>query len=131
MPNARFRSVITLAQMILLRLSAWSCLAILQIPVASSAIAAPSPVRCNGAALSGGAQMLCSHTQPRAPAQTCTYSWALVTLENQTNVVSGSFLIQPGASQRQVYRGSGFDHAAFPPIVLCQPQGRAQKATNP
>ena len=53
-------------------------------------------VSCGGAVLLGGAQLLCSHVDPSAPAQICTYSWALATPANQTQVVEGSFLIAAG-----------------------------------
>lgn len=82
-------------------------------------------VNCGGAALLGGAQLLCSHMNPREPAQLCTFSWALATQNNQTQVVQGSFLLQPGASNMQVYQGSGFAHAMSEPIVLCQGKRRA------
>jgi len=82
-------------------------------------------VNCGGAALLGGAQLLCSHTDPHEPAQLCTFSWALATAANQTLVVQGSFLIPPGASNVQVYQGGGFTHALSDPIVLCQGKHRA------
>ncbi|WP_246731786.1 hypothetical protein [Methylocapsa sp. S129] len=81
---------------------------------------AKTVVSCGGAALLSGAQLLCSHTDPKAPAQLCTFSWALATLANQTQVVSGSFLLPPGSSNVQVYEGGGFSHAMSGPIVLCQ-----------
>ena len=77
------------------------------------------------AALFGGAQLLCSHVDPKAPLQSCTFSWALATAANQTQVVSGSFLLAPGASNVQVYQGAGFIHAMSGPIVLCQGRRRA------
>ena len=86
---------------------------------------AASPFSCGGAALLGGAQLLCSHIDPKAPAQFCTFSWALATPANQTQVVSGSFLLPPGAANVQVYQGAGFAHAMSPPIVLCQGKRRA------
>jgi hypothetical protein len=82
-------------------------------------------VSCGGAALLGGAQLLCSHTDPGEPAQLCTFSWALATSTNQTQVVEGSFLLPPGASNVQVYQGGGFTHAMSEPIVLCQGKHRA------
>jgi hypothetical protein len=77
-------------------------------------------VSCGGAALLGGAQLLCSHLDPREPPQLCTFSWALATPANQTQIVEGSFLLPPGASNVQVYQGAGFVHAMSGPIVLCQ-----------
>ena len=82
-------------------------------------------VSCGGAALLGGAQLLCSHVDPKEPAQLCTFSWALATTANQTQVVQGSFLIQPGVSNLQVYESGGFAHAMSGPIVLCQGKHRA------
>lgn len=86
---------------------------------------AKSVVSCGGAALLGGAQLICSHLDPTAPAQFCTYSWALATPANQTSIVSGSFLLAPGVTNFQVYQGGGFVHAMSEPIVLCQGKRRA------
>jgi hypothetical protein len=86
---------------------------------------ANSAVSCGGAALLGGAQLLCSHVKPQAPAQLCTFSWALATSTNQTQVVQGSFLLPPGASNVQVYQGGGFTHAMSGPIVMCQGKRRS------
>jgi hypothetical protein len=81
---------------------------------------AASAVRCGGAALLSGAELLCSHTDPRKPTQLCTFSWALATVSNQTQIVQGSFLLPPGSSNVQVYAGAGFSHAMSQPIVMCQ-----------
>jgi hypothetical protein len=86
---------------------------------ANAALARPA-FSCGGAALLGGAQLLCSHTDPKAPAQSCTFSWALATPTNQVQVVSGSFLLAPGTSNVQVYQGFGFARAMSEPIVICQ-----------
>ena len=86
---------------------------------ASEAVAKPV-VSCAGAVLLGGVQLLCSHVVPTAPAQICTYSWALATPANQTKVIEGSVLIPPGSSNVMVYQGSGFVRAMSEPIVLCQ-----------
>jgi hypothetical protein len=77
-------------------------------------------VSCGGAVLLTGAQLLCSHVDPSAPAQICTYSWAMATPANQTQIVEGSFLIAPGTSNLMVYQGGGFARALSEPIVLCQ-----------
>jgi hypothetical protein len=77
-------------------------------------------VSCGGAALLGGVQLMCSHVDPTAPAQVCSYSWALATPANQTQIIEGSFLIPPGTSNLMVYQGSGFNRALSEPIVLCQ-----------
>jgi len=102
---------------LLIRLAAVS----LGLPLAlgSSASAAPV-VNCAGAALIGGAQLLCSHLDPKSPAQLCTYSWALATTTNATQVVQGTFLLPPGSNNVTVYQGSGFSHAMSNPIVMCQ-----------
>jgi hypothetical protein len=81
-------------------------------------------VSCGGAALLGGAQLLCSHIDPREPPQLCTFSWALATPTNQMQVVQGSFLLQPGVANLEVYQGAGFTHAMSEPIVLCQGKRR-------
>ena len=80
---------------------------------------AKSAVSCAGAAMLGGAQLICSQTDPQAASQLCTYSWALVTPANAIQVVQGSFLLPTGASNMQIYQGAGFDRASSNPIVLC------------
>ena len=88
--------------------------------LAVSPALAKTIVSCGGAALLGGVQLLCSHVEPTAPAQICSYSWALATPMNQTQIVEGSFLISPGTSNLTVYQGGGFARALSEPIVLCQ-----------
>ena len=80
---------------------------------------AESPVTCGGAAMQGGAQLMCSQSKPHAPAQLCTFSWALLTETQTSQIVQGSFLLAPGASNIQVYQGSGFISQLTPPIILC------------
>ena len=88
--------------------------------LASTPAVAKTIVSCGGAALLGGVQLLCNHLDPTAPAQVCSYSWALATPANQTQIIEGSFLIPPGTSNLMVYQGSGFSRALSEPIVLCQ-----------
>ncbi len=95
-------------------------LGILVLSANGAALAAPSAVSCGGAAMLGGAQLLCSHVEPKAPAQLCTFSWALMTTDNVSKVVDGSFLLPPGASNVAVYQGTGFNSQLSGPIVLCQ-----------
>ena len=87
--------------------------------VAHGARAAPA-FSCGGFALLGGAQLACSHTDPAAPTQICTFSWSLLRTDNTVFVVQGSFLLAPGVSNLVVYQGSGFAAEASNPIVLCQ-----------
>jgi hypothetical protein len=52
-------------------------------------------------------------------------------MANDTQVVSGTFLLPPGASNVTVYQGIGFAHAQSDPIVMCQgkhvpPRGKFQ-----
>jgi hypothetical protein len=75
---------------------------------------------CGGFAMLGGAQINCSHIQPTAPAQFCTFSWALMTTANTLSTIQGSFLLPPGANNVTVYQGAGFNAALSNPIVLCQ-----------
>lgn len=82
--------------------------------------AAKDAVSCGGAAMLGGAQLNCSHVQPKAPPQFCTFSWALHTTAGDQKIVEGSFSLPPGASNVQVYQGSGFDSALSNPIVICR-----------
>ena len=65
---------------------------------------------------------MCSHVAPGLPAQSCTFSWALVTATNAIQVEQGSFRLPPGATNVQVYQGAGFLRASSPPIILCQVQ---------
>eukprot|EP01037_Dinobryon_pediforme_P013177 gene13177-13282_t len=67
----------------------------------------------------GGAQLMCSQTKPDAPARLCTFSWALMTEQRTSQIVEGSFLLMPQASNIQVYQGSGFIYALSSPIILC------------
>jgi len=99
----------------------------LALPVlrASPAEAAPVVV-CGGAAMQGGAQLMCSHTNPDKPTQFCTFTWDLMTDLNGGQVVQGSFLIPPGAKNVQVYQGAGFIGAVTEPIVIC----RGKKSGN-
>ncbi len=87
---------------------------------------ARAPFSCAGMAAAGGAELLCSHTDPEAPPQTCSFSWTLVTVGNQQSVVSGSFVLPTGVANSVVYQGSGFAYALTTPIVLCQ----ARQGTN-
>ncbi len=84
-------------------------------------VAAPA-FSCGSFAMMGGAQMICSHVDPRAPMQFCTYSWALVTTANAPTVVEGSFLLPPGVTNATVYQGSGFSSEMSNPIVMCHGQ---------
>jgi hypothetical protein len=93
---------------------------------ASPAEAAPV-VACGGAAMQGGAQLMCSHTDPDKPTQFCTFTWDLMTAENGAEVVQGSFVIPPGAANVQVYSGAGFVSAITEPIVIC----RGKKSGTP
>jgi hypothetical protein len=99
--------------------------AIIAVAATSGSAVAGSPVSCGGAAMLTGAQLLCSHVDPKEPTQLCTFSWALATPANQSQVVQGSFLLQPGAQNIQVFQGSGFTHAMSEPIVLCQGKHRS------
>ncbi|MBZ9755392.1 hypothetical protein LB524_08850 [Mesorhizobium sp. ESP6-5] len=84
------------------------------------AAAAKDAVSCGGAAMLGGAQLNCSHVETKAPPQFCTFSWDLHTMAGDQKVVEGSFMLPPGASNVQVYQGSGFDSALSNPIVICR-----------
>jgi hypothetical protein len=91
-------------------------LALLSLPTAAEAAPAYA---CNGAALAGGAQLLCSHIGPKAPAQNCSFSWALRGSDDSTSVVQGTFLLVPGSSNVVVYQGFGYDSALSDPVVVC------------
>ncbi len=85
---------------------------------AGPALAAPA-FSCGSFAMMGGAQLICSHIDPTAPTQSCTFMWTLMGPSGQT-VVSGAFLLPPGVSNSTVYQGNGFSYALASPIVLCQ-----------
>ncbi len=91
----------------------------LAVPPIAPALARAS-FSCAGAALAGGAELFCSHTDPDAPRQTCSFSWTLMTVANQQTVVSGSFVLPVGVSNSIVYTGSGYAYALSSPVVLCQ-----------
>lgn len=86
----------------------------------ASAAQAAAPYSCGGFALLGGAQILCSHVDPKAPTQICSFSWALVTAASGARVAQGSFFLPPGVSNATVYQGSGFSGELSPPIIMCQ-----------
>ena len=69
---------------------------------------AASAVSCGGAAMQGGAQLVCSHVDPEAPPQLCTFSWALITDANVIDTVTGSFLDPAGLGQRPGLSGRRF-----------------------
>ncbi|TPK78981.1 hypothetical protein FJ934_12065 [Mesorhizobium sp. B2-4-12] len=84
------------------------------------AAVAREAVSCGGAAMLGGAQLNCSHVEPEAPQQFCTFSWALHTTSGDQKVVEGTFMLPPGAANVTIYQGSGFDSALSNPIVICR-----------
>jgi hypothetical protein len=84
-----------------------------------SAKASPA-YACGGAALAGGAQLLCSHIDPKAPPQNCNFTWSLKAMDATTNVVQGTFLLPRGASNVVVYQGFGFDSELASPIIVCE-----------
>lgn len=102
----------------LVKLSLWAVSSVLVV-WAGGAAAAP-PFACDGFAQLGGAQLVCSHTDPKAAAQNCTFSWTLLTLAGQPSVAEGAFLLLPGTVNTSVYQGAGISAGLSPPIVLCQ-----------
>ncbi len=90
------------------------------LPGGGRAEAAQPAFSCAGFAQLGGAQLLCSHTDPAAPTQICTFSWSLAGPGGSPTVVQGSFLLTPGQTNVTVYQGSGFPYALANPVVLCQ-----------
>ena len=47
-----------------------------------TAVEAAQPYACGGAALAGGAQLICSHIDPTAPPQSCPHSLGVVVLQS-------------------------------------------------
>ena len=81
---------------------------------------AAAPFSCGGFAMLGGAQLVCSHIDPKAPSQICTFSWALTTPTNGVQMAQGSFLLPRGVVNAMVYQGGGVVGELSSPIVLCQ-----------
>ncbi|MGI4763744.1 MAG: hypothetical protein ACRYGP_01555 [Janthinobacterium lividum] len=94
-------------------------LAVLLLYGPGTATAAPA-FSCGGFAQLGGAQLLCSHVDPAAPTQICTYSWTLAGAGGSPSVVQGSFMLTPGQQNVTVYQGNGFSNPLAMPVVLCQ-----------
>ena len=97
---------------------AWAALAAVLLP--GPAVAGGAAFSCGGFAQLGGAQLLCSHVDPAASTQICTYSWTLAGAGGSPSVVQGSFMLVPGQSNVTVYQGNGFAYALATPVVLCQ-----------
>lgn len=102
----------------MLRTGGIAVLALLTVGLAGAA-EAPA-FSCGGFALLGGAQLLCSHVDPKAPPQMCSFSWALVTPANSVEVAQGSFLLANGVTNATIYQGSGVAGELSAPIVMCQ-----------
>ena len=83
-------------------------------------VSARAAFSCGGFAQLGGAQLLCSHTDPAAPTQICTFSWTLVATSGAPSVVQGSFGLTPGLTNLTAYQGTGYTYALATPVVLCQ-----------
>ena len=99
-------------------------LALAMLALSSGAARAESPFRCVGFAQAGAAEILCSHTDPEAPPQTCSFSWTLMATANRPSVVSGSFLLVRGVTNSVVYQGSGVaDPRGHPVGVWPGPHG--------
>lgn len=93
--------------------------------VSASAPAAAAPAfSCAGVAQAGAAELFCSHTDPDAPPQICTFSWTLAPAGGGASVVQGSFMLTPGQQNVGVYQGAGFEAALGLPVVLCQGRRR-------
>ena len=92
----------------------------LLLAASSHAVSARAAFSCGGFAQLGGAQLLCSHTDPAAPTQICTFSWTLVAASGAPSVVQGSFVLTPGLTNFTAYQGTGYTYALATPVVLCQ-----------
>ena len=88
--------------------------------VSARPVSARAAFSCGGFAQLGGAQLLCSHTDPAAPTQMCTFSWTLVTSSGAPSVVQGSFVLTPGLTNFTAYQGTGYTYALATPVVICQ-----------
>ena len=92
----------------------------LLLALSAQPVLARAAFSCGGFAQLGGAQLLCSHTDPAAPTQICTFSWTLVAASGAPSVVQGSFVLTPGLTNFTAYQGTGFTYALATPVVLCQ-----------
>ena len=92
----------------------------LLLSLSAQPVAARAAFSCGGFAQLGGAQLLCSHTDPAAPTQICTFSWTLVAASGAPSVVQGSFVLTPGLTNFTAYQGTGYTYALATPVVLCQ-----------
>ena len=81
---------------------------------------ARAPFSCAGAALDGGTELLCSHTDPDAPTQVCSFSWYLMGEASRPSMVTGSFSLPRRVANLVVFQGSGYAYALSTPVVLCQ-----------
>ena len=88
--------------------------------VGTGPVMARAAFSCAGMALSGGAELLCSHTEPEAPTQVCSFSWYLMDQASRPSMVTGSFSLPRGVANSVVFQGSGYAYALSNPIVLCQ-----------
>ena len=77
-------------------------------------VEAAQPYACGGAALGGGAQLICSHIDPTAPPQSCNFFWSLMTTDDMTSVVQGTFLLERGKHRRRL-SGLRLQHGARKP----------------
>ncbi len=92
----------------------------LLLTASAQGVSAKAAFSCGGFAQLGGAQLLCSHTDPTAPTQVCTFSWTLVAASGAPSVVQGSFVLTPGLTNFTAYQGTGYTYALATPVVLCQ-----------
>ena len=93
---------------------------VLLMAVSFQPVSARAAFSCGAFAQLGGAQLLCSHTDPTAPTQICTFSWTLMTPSGAPSVVQGSFVLTPGLTNVTAYQGTGYTYALATPVVLCQ-----------
>ena len=100
------------------RAAGWAGLVLAVMMGGTSAQARPA-FSCAGFALLGGAQLICSHLDPEAPAQTCNFSWSLMS-GSGPSIVTGAFVLAPGVANDTVFQGSGYTSTLTNPVVLCQ-----------
>ena len=94
--------------------------ALLLLCFASGPAAAAAPFSCAGVVQAGAAELFCSHTDPAAAAQICTYSWTLAPANGGASVVQGSFMLVSRQENAAVYQGAGFNAALGTPVVMCR-----------
>ena len=77
-------------------------------------------LRLRGSRLGGRRATNLQPYRSDSPLQSCNFFWSLMTTDDTTSVVQGTFLLEPGTSNAVVYQGFGYNMALANPVILCQ-----------